>query len=76
MRTRANSVAVGASVRRPPVSTASKTSDPIPLADLAAKIDRSREETGVGELPRNTGKRRTASNKALLAAIEAAGGKW
>ena len=27
-------------------------------------------------MPRNSGKRRTESKKALLAAIEAAGGKW
>ena len=28
------------------------------------------------ELPRNSGKRRTASKRALLEAIEAMGGKW
>ena len=58
------------------MSTASKTSDPIPLAALAAKIDQRRAELGTPELPRNSGKRRTASKKALLEAIEAAGGKW
>ncbi|WP_404334671.1 hypothetical protein AB2M62_13925 [Sphingomonas sp. MMS12-HWE2-04] len=58
------------------MSTASKTSEPIPLEALAADIERRRVETGVADLPRNSGKRRTASKKALLAAIEAAGGKW
>lgn len=58
------------------VSTASKTSKPITLEALAADIDRRRAEAGVTDLPRNSGKRRTASKRALLAAIEAAGGKW
>ncbi len=35
-----------------------------------------RAELGNPELPRNSGKNRTESKKALLAAIEAAGGKW
>jgi hypothetical protein len=58
------------------VSTASKTSRPIPLEALAADIERRRAETGIAELPRNSGERRTASKRALLTAIEAAGGKW
>lgn len=48
----------------------------IPFAEFAADIERRRLETGVTDLPRNSGKRRTESKKALLAAIEAAGGKW
>jgi hypothetical protein len=58
---------------------ASRTSKPdkaIPLAEFTADIERRRLTTGVTELPRNTGKRRTPSKKALLKAIEAAGGKW
>ena len=35
-----------------------------------------RAELGNPELPRNAGNRRTESKKALLAAIETAGGKW
>jgi hypothetical protein len=58
------------------VTTASKPSKPIPLEALARDIDRRRAETGITELPRNAGKRRTASKKALLKAIEAVGGKW
>jgi hypothetical protein len=58
---------------------ASRTSKPkkaIPLAKFAADIERRRLATGVTDLPRNTGTRRTPSKKALLKAIEAAGGKW
>lgn len=35
-----------------------------------------REELGQPELPRNAGKNRTPSKRALLKAIEQAGGKW
>jgi hypothetical protein len=59
---------------------ASKTSKgrpkAVPLAELAADIARRREAAGVGDLPRNSGKRRTPSKRALLKAIEEAGGKW
>ncbi|WP_158298989.1 hypothetical protein [Sphingomonas psychrotolerans] len=48
----------------------------IDLAELGARIAERRAALGVGDLPRNSGKRRTPSKKALLAAIEAAGGKW
>jgi hypothetical protein len=48
----------------------------IPFAEFAADIERRRLETGITDLPRNCGERRTESKKALLAAIEAAGGKW
>ena len=48
----------------------------IPFAEFSADIERRRAETGITELPRNSGERRTESKKALLAAIEAAGGKW
>ncbi|WP_276204611.1 uL15m family ribosomal protein [Sphingomonas panacis] len=51
-------------------------SKPISLDDLAAYIERRRIETGITELPRNSGLRRTASKRALLKAIEEAGGKW
>jgi hypothetical protein len=55
-----------------------RTSSPtaIPLADFAADIERRRREEGVGDLPRNSGKRRTASKRTLLKAIEDAGGQW
>jgi hypothetical protein len=43
---------------------------------FAAELSRRREELGNPALPRNSGKRRTASKIALLKAIEEAGGKW
>jgi hypothetical protein len=64
---------------------ASKTSKTerksVPLAEFAADIDRRRAdyEERCGrpfDIPRNSGKRRTASKRALLKAIEEAGGKW
>jgi hypothetical protein len=67
------------------VGTASKTSPTdverwdgprIAHADFAARLAERRAELGNPELPRNSGKRRTASKKALLEAIDAAGGKW
>jgi hypothetical protein len=53
----------------------------VPLAEFAADIDRRLAEYEAREgkpfdIPRNSGKRRTASKRALLKAIEAAGGKW
>ncbi len=58
------------------LQTSKAKSKAIPFAEFAADIERRRLETGVTELPRNSGKRRTESKKALLAAIEEAGGKW
>jgi len=43
---------------------------------LVRRRARRREAAGNPELPRNSGKRRTASKIALLKAIEEAGGKW
>ena len=60
----------------------SKTEKPIPtLAEFGAEIMRLREnykaKTGREfDLPRNDGKRRTESKKALLKAIADVGGKW
>jgi hypothetical protein len=44
--------------------------------DFAADIARRREAAGNPELPQNSGERRTPSKRALLKAIEEAGGKW
>ena len=49
---------------------------PIPLGEFAADIERRRMETGVTDVPRNAGNRRTDSKRALLAAIEKASGRW
>ncbi len=45
-------------------------------ADFAIRLARRREELGMTDLPRNSGKRRTESKRALLAAIEATGKVW
>ncbi|MEA3053279.1 MAG: hypothetical protein QOG72_2182 [Sphingomonadales bacterium] len=54
---------------------------PIPLAEFAADLERrlAEYEARYGhpfEIPRNSGNRRTPSKRALLKAIEEAGGKW
>lgn len=46
------------------------------FALFAAELAARRTALGNPELPRNAGGRRSASKKALLKAIEAAGGKW
>lgn len=48
----------------------------VPLDEFVADIERRRAETGITELPGNNGRRRTASKRALLKAIEEEGGKW
>jgi hypothetical protein len=44
--------------------------------EFARELSKRRAELGNPELPRNSGKRRTASKRALLKAIEKAGGRW
>jgi len=54
-----------------------ETEEPvIRMADLGARVAARKAELGLPDLPRNSGKRRTASKRALLKAIEEAGGKW
>lgn len=48
----------------------------IKMADLAVRLAKRRAELGNPELPRNSGKNRTPSKRALLKAIEDIGGKW
>jgi hypothetical protein len=50
--------------------------DAVSLDTLAQRIERRRAELGEVVVPRNTGRRRTASKRSLLKAIEDAGGKW
>lgn len=45
-------------------------------ASFAAQLIERRAALGNPELPRNPGNNRTESKRALLAAIEAAGGRW
>jgi hypothetical protein len=53
-----------------------KPKQAIPVAEFTARIERRRKETGITDLPRNSGARRTESKKALLKAIAEVGGKW
>lgn len=53
-----------------------KTSQPIPLDAFVAEVERRRAAAGYPDMPRNAGNRRTESKRALLKAIEVAGGKW
>lgn len=50
--------------------------EPVTLEALDQSIERRRKAVGAIEVPRNSGKNRTASKRALLKAIEEAGGKW
>ncbi|MDQ8758126.1 hypothetical protein RCO27_18015 [Sphingosinicella sp. LHD-64] len=62
---------------------ASKTSkandgpgEPVDMAAFGRDLVRRRAAAGDPEPPRNSGKRRTPSKRALLKAIEEAGGRW
>ena len=48
----------------------------IRFGDAAAALARRRAEVEFGEAPRNSGKRRTESKRALLKAIKDTGGDW
>ena len=50
--------------------------EPITLEALGRRIAARKAELGLPDPPRNAGKHRTASKRALLKAIEDAGGKW
>ena len=57
----------------------SKSSTPekvIDMAEFGRELIRRRAKLGNPELPRNPGTHRTASKRALLTAIEKAGGRW
>lgn len=58
--------------------TSQKAKEPavIDMAAFGRDLARRRAELGNPEAPRNSGTRRTASKKALLKAIEEAGGRW
>ena len=43
---------------------------------MSEKLTRRRAELGEIDIPRNSGERRTPGKRALLKAIEEAGGKW
>ena len=56
--------------------TFTPATEPITLDQLARSIERRRVAVGDPPIPRNPGTRRTASKRALLKAIEEAGGAW
>lgn len=58
------------------VSRAEQAEPVIRMAELGARVAARKAELGLPELPRNSGKNRTASKRALLAEIEKLGGKW
>ena len=49
---------------------------PVTLEALGAAVERRRALLGDVDVPRNSGTRRTPSKRALLKAIEDAGGQW
>lgn len=55
---------------------ASMISAPVPLDEFIRRIEQRKAETGITDLPRNAGNRRTASKAALLKAINDLGGNW
>lgn len=48
----------------------------IKMAELGARLAKRKAELNLPEMPRNAGQNRTPSKRALLKAIEDAGGKW
>lgn len=50
--------------------------EPIALEALGRRIAARKAELGIPDPPRNAGQNRTPSKRALLKAIEEAGGKW
>ena len=54
----------------------SKPEQVVDMAEFGRDLARRRAELGNPELPRNSGQRRTASKRALMEAIEKAGGRW
>lgn len=54
----------------------SRSERAVSLADHVAFVERRKAELSGIVIPRNAGNRRTESKKALLKAIEEAGGKW
>lgn len=58
-------------------STRSETEpQAISLEEFGRDVERRRAAAGAVDIPRNAGDRRTPSKRALLKAIEEAGGRW
>lgn len=81
IRTPTSTILSVASAMKRQANMASKTSmteaaPVLDMAELGRQLAARRAEIGPVEVPRNAGTRRTASKRALLDAIEEAGGKW
>ena len=50
--------------------------EPIEIEEFGRRIAARKAALGLADPPRNAGKNRTASKRALLKAIEDVGGKW
>ena len=50
--------------------------EPVTLEEFGRRIAARKAALGIPDPPRNAGKNRTASKRALLKAIEELGGKW
>ncbi|MBP6363631.1 MAG: hypothetical protein KA329_08925 [Novosphingobium sp.] len=48
----------------------------IKMAELGARLAKRKVELNLPDMPRNAGQNRTPTKRALLKAIEDAGGKW
>jgi len=59
-----------------PFKTLQTRTEPVSLEAMAERLAARKAELGEIEIPRNSGTRRTASKRALLAEIEKLGGSW
>ena len=59
-----------------PFKTFKPKREPVDMAELGARLAKRKAELKLPDLPRNSGKNRTPSKRALLKAIEDAGGTW
>jgi hypothetical protein len=50
--------------------------EPVTLEELGRRLTARKAELGLPDPPRNAGRNRTPSKRALLKAIEEAGGTW
>lgn len=57
-------------------SSAEQGETVIRMGEFGRRISARKAKLGIPDPPRNSGKNRTASKRALLKAIEEAGGKW
>ncbi len=59
-----------------PSKTSKADQEAISFADWSAEIAKRKRETGIADLPRNSGSRRTSSKQALIEALARSGAEW